>query len=115
MSPMCSHCKIFGLSDSSCMISIAKIVTTNSSPTEHGNVNGVDKDGLQTVTRKSSEKAHASSSNDQVENQKKNNQSPLENGKPPTDKLKSKMKVPSCKDYRSVQKKNTPPPVVTPP
>ncbi|KAI3667624.1 hypothetical protein L6452_42690 [Arctium lappa] len=70
----------------------------------------MDMDGFQTITRKSSQKAHASSSKGQQENQKKDkdNQSSLESGKLSTENLKSKSKVPSHKEYRSVQKKNTP-------
>ncbi|KAI3770647.1 hypothetical protein L6452_01788 [Arctium lappa] len=100
--PMCSHCKIFGHSDSSCVASIAKTVATNSSPTVQSNVIGMDKDGFQTVTRKSSPKAHASSSNGQVEKQNKDKQPAAESGKRATDKLKSKSMVPSRTEFRQV-------------
>ncbi|KAI3664789.1 hypothetical protein L6452_43402 [Arctium lappa] len=60
----------------------------------------VDTDGFQTVTRKSSVRAHASSSNDQVEQQKKDNYPAVASGKLANDKKKSKSKVPSRKEYR---------------
>ncbi|KAI3773227.1 hypothetical protein L6452_04432 [Arctium lappa] len=111
----CSHCKIFGHSDSSCMVAIAKTAATNSSPTVQSNVNGVDKDGFQTVNRKSSPKAHAFSSNGRVEKQKKDKHPAAESEKHATDKLKTKSKVPSRTEFRKVQKKNPPPPFITPP
>ncbi|KAI3756902.1 hypothetical protein L6452_04434 [Arctium lappa] len=64
------------------------------------NANGVDKDGFQTVTRKSSGKTHASSLNGQMEQQKKENHPVAESGKSANDKKKSKSKVASHKDYR---------------
>ena len=92
---------------------IVKTVNQTAGHIEHVTTSIVDSDGFQTVTRTSSQKAHASSSNGQIINHKMDNHSSMESGKQSNENPKYKENIPLHKEYRPVQKKNLP--HVTPP
>ncbi|KAI3680827.1 hypothetical protein L6452_35603 [Arctium lappa] len=93
---------------------IAKIGATNTSPSKFVNAKSVDMDGFQTITRRSPQTAHASSSNDQLKNQKKDNNPELEKGKLQTNNQKSKSKAPP-KGVQASSQEEPPPPHFNPP
>ena len=76
--PMCSHCNVFGHSDSFCLNVIVKNDYANAAHVEKSSDVTMDNnDGFQTVTRKGSHKAMIFSLNGHSENHKMNNHSSL--------------------------------------